>query len=390
MAEEPLIERNYRRDDDEVSLADIALVLVRQRRFIAGAVLIAGFVGLVLALTTPTTYTVTTTMVPEVVEPRGGAGGLAALRGLGIALPGTAAQGLRPEAFPSVLQSREVLLATLDDTVTPGGSPTTLREYLLRDGGGASVARAAVLRYTIGLPGLLLGAARGASAAPASEAAVGVRVLSPEEHEAIRALSESISSSVDIRSGMFVLRVTDQDPVVAAQVAEALVRHFTEKVRSMQSEKQRQTLEFVARRRDQARRELEAAESRLAAFVDRNAGIQSARLLVERDRLQRQVSFRAEVYSELERQHTSAELELERSLPVISTVEAPIPPERPSGPRRALMLALSLMLGGMVGIAGAFVRNALQQAPEDPEARAKIEEIRDGLTLWRRKGPRQH
>jgi tyrosine-protein kinase Etk/Wzc len=76
-------------------------------------------------------------------------------------------------------------------------------------------------------------------------------------------------------------------------------------------------------------------------------------------------------------------------MPVITVIDAPVPPAMPSGPRRSLTLMISLMLGMMLGIAGAFVRNALQQEPDDPAERAKIAEIRAGLTFWRRKRRRQ-
>jgi uncharacterized protein involved in exopolysaccharide biosynthesis len=140
---------------------------------------------------------------------------------------------------------------------------------------------------------------------------------------------------------------------------------------------------------DEVGQELRDAEEELATFVDRNSGIQSARLETERERLQRQVSFKSELYQQLQAQVTQARIELQRSEPVITIVEEPVPPMEPSAPQRALIVVLSLFLGVFLGVAMAFLAAFFFGQRGDQEEQEKLLEIRDRLTpekLIRRTG----
>ena len=146
-------------------------------------------------------------------------------------------------------------------------------------------------------------------------------------------------------------------------------------MRTIRTQKARDNLTFVNERFDEAQAELQAAEERLAAFNDRNRDIQSARLRTERDRLQRQVRFAADLYSEFQTQRTQAEIELQRSQPVITILEAPTPPLKRSAPQRTLIVLLSVILGGLIGVGGAFVRTFFSNQ-EDDEEKEKLQQIK--------------
>ena len=102
--------------EDEVSLLDILLVIARHKRLIVRTVLVVTVLGVLYAVLAPMEYTSTARVVRE-AQAEGGSlpGGISALRGLGINLGG-AASGLTPEAYPSILTSREVRLAVVRDT----------------------------------------------------------------------------------------------------------------------------------------------------------------------------------------------------------------------------------------------------------------------------------
>ena len=100
---------------------------------------------------------------------------------------------------------------------------------------------------------------------------------------------------------------------------------------------------------------LQQAEEELARFIDRNTAVQSARLMVERERLQRKVEFKAQLYATLQTQVTQAELELQQSKPVITAMEDPVPPLRPASSRAPFKFFVSVIFGVLAGIALAFM-----------------------------------
>jgi uncharacterized protein involved in exopolysaccharide biosynthesis len=179
--------------------------------------------------------------------------------------------------------------------------------------------------------------------------------------------------------------VTAGQARLAAGLTESFLQHLTDRVSAIRTEKARRNLAFMEERFTEVEQELRAAEEELATFVDRNSGIQSARLETERERLQRQVSFKSELYQQLQAQVTQARIELQRSEPVITVVEEPVPPLRRSAPRRTLIALLCFILGGIVGLAGAFVKSFFDSTEDDAEEKEKLEEIRTALipARWR-------
>jgi uncharacterized protein involved in exopolysaccharide biosynthesis len=308
--------------------------------------------------------------------PSGLSGGLAALQGFGINIGG-ASSGLTPQAYTEILGSREVRLAVVRDTFyfADEDRTTTFVDYVDRPPGLIGT----ILKYTIGLPGTIMEALQG-DERTAVETQSGTRVYPTEaEEEAIKAIGDRISSSVDQETGLMSVSATAGEASLAAGLTESFLQHLTDRVSAIRTEKARRNLAFMEDRFTEVEQELRAAEEELATFVDRNSGIQSARLETERERLQRQVSFKSELYQQLQAQVTQARIELQRSEPVITVVEEPVPPLRRSAPRRMLVVLLCLILGGILGLAGAFVKSFLDSTEDDAEENEKLEEIKKSL-----------
>jgi hypothetical protein len=64
--------------------------------------------------------------------------------------------------------------------------------------------------------------------------------------------------------------------------------------------------------------------------------------------LQRQVSFKSQLYSELQKQVAQSRLDLQRSEPVITVVEEPVPPLEKSGPNTILIIILLPLVGAIL------------------------------------------
>ncbi len=370
--------------EDEVSLLDILLVLARHKTLIVRTVLVFTLLGVTYALLAPEEFTSEARVVREAQSEGGGdlPGGISpgALSGFGINLGGSAS-GLTPAAFPDVLQSREVRLAVVRDTFRfpDAERPMTFVDYVNRPPGPLSN----VLDYTLWLPWTLkgmLGRAISGSPAPAGTTDTGEPVIpSDEEDDALKSISGKISASVDEETGLMTISVTAGGPQIAAEITESFLGHFSTRVREIRTEKVRERLQFVEGRYEEAEQELETAEERLAQFLERNQNPTTATLQFRRDRLQRQVSFKEQLYSELQSQLTQTRLDLQRRQPVTTVVEQPVPPMEPSAPNRTLIVILNLIFGGFLGIGGAFVKTLFDRVEEDDDEQEKMQEIKERL-----------
>ncbi|MFB6286924.1 MAG: Wzz/FepE/Etk N-terminal domain-containing protein [Candidatus Bipolaricaulia bacterium] len=381
----------------EISLLDILLVLARHKMIIVRTVLVFALVGVTYALLASEEYTSDAKVVREAQAKSGGVslpsgipGG--ALSGLGINLGG-AASGLTPAAFPEVLRSREVRLAVVRDTFRfpDAERPMTFVDYVNRPPGILSQ----VLDYTLWLPWTLkrtLGNAISDSPAPAGTTKTGEPVIPSEaEDKALKVISEMVSTSVNEETGLMTIAVTTQGPRLASDLAQNFVHHLRTRIRAIRTEKVRNKLQFVKQRFQEAEQELEAAEGRLAKFLERNQSLNSPQLQFQRDRLQRQVTFKQQLYSDLQNQLTQARLDVQQRQPVVTVVEKPVPPIQKSGPRRLFIIVISVFVGGVLGIIIVSSKRIIEAQVERGK-KEEIEEIRDKLFsvgAWKREVQRK-
>jgi hypothetical protein len=360
--------------EEEISFLDVLLVLVQGRWLIVGFVIAFTVAGLAFALLTPERYTAGAKVVRETNEetPQFSGGGLSALQGLGISLGGTSG-GLGRAAYPEVLKGHNVRIAVIRDTFSFPDSdrPMTLIEHTNQPGGIFST----VWKYTLGLPWTVKGMLYPES--PSTATGDGeMPALTEDEYRALRRVSGMVSTRVNDDTGLMTISVTASGPRLAAQVTESFLEHLTERVREIRTEKVRNQLDFVETRFQQAGEELEETEKQLAQFLERNQGAGSAQLQFQRDRLQRQVRFKEQLYSNLQSQLTQTRLDLQRQQPVLTIVEEPVPPVEESWPNRTFIVILSVVVGGSLGVAASFGQAYLDEFEENE----KMKQVREELT----------
>jgi LPS O-antigen subunit length determinant protein (WzzB/FepE family) len=356
-----------------VSLLDILVILARQRTLILRIVLGVTLLGTCYAILAPEEYTSNARVVREsqsdTPDIGGLGGGLAALQGLGIGGLTGAASGLSPQAFPSVLNSREVKLGVATDTFSYPDADDRLSfvDYVNRPPGVVET----ILNYTIKLPFTLR--------KNLSEAPRGEQQTTMAENMALWRLDQMVSSRIDQQSGLMTISVTASGPDLAAEMTQSFVDHLTRRVRNIRTKKVRKQLDFVEGRFEEAQNELETAENRLAEFLERNQNPTTAQLRFQRDRLQRQVRFKEQLYSELQGRLTQVRLDLQRQQPVVTMVEEPVEPMEPSAPNRKLIVLLSIFLGGFLAVISAFLVSFFSTDDEDRERREKVAQIREAF-----------
>lgn len=370
--------------EDEISILDLLVILARQKKTIVRTVAVFTVVGFLMAITASPEYSSSATVIREIKPGGSTSSALSALRNFGVNVGG-ASTGLTAEAYPDIVKSREVRLAVVRDTFYFPyiGQRMTFVDYLDEQSSLFAAIISGMKEYTIGLPGKIV---RVISRPPDQAFQLpDLMVLTAKEINAIGRISEMLRTSEDLSSGLMTISVVSNDPLLSVQLALSFVDQLVERVRSVYTEKSRHNLDFIQERFAEAELELAAADSALAQFEDRNVRVISARLDTERQRLQRQVTFKSQLYSDLQTQLTQTEIELQRAEPVITVLEKPVPANGPSGPRRKLTLVLFLILGGVVGVVLAFVRTAVENSKTDAKSRSKLEEIRAAMPRWPRK-----
>jgi len=353
----------------KVSVFDLFLVLAENKRIVFGSLAVFVVLSLTYAIFAPTKYTSEAEFMREVPEQSidigGLPSGLGGLAGSGLNLGG--AKGIGPGTYPDVLESKSLSIAVARDTFSfPEQGRMTFFEHYRQRG-----VLGRVLDYTLWLPWTIKGWV-GESLAEDAD----VTDLTKRQEKALERLSGMMWWAEAPESNLMTLSVEASHPRLAKQIATSYLDHLRQRVRSLRTESVRQNLKFIEKRFEQAKDQLREAENKLAEFTDRNQQIQTASLQTERDRLQRQVRFASELYQELQNQKTQTEIKLQRREPVLTVMDKPLAPAGRSAPRRTLIVLIGVLVGGVVGVIGAFVRRAAQE-----ESR-KVGKIKRKVLSW--------
>lgn len=363
---------------DGISLLDVLVVLVKNSKIVVRTTLYFIILGLMIAIFSPAKYTASADVIGEAESQSlpGGLGGLSVLRGLGINLGSS--RGLTPEIYPAILKSQEVQLAIIREHyfLANEEEEITYVDYLTESTSIVSAMLAMVLDYTVGLPGKIIRAFKAGDRNEISRpGAASYVILSEEEDDALKSLNEITLIKTDLPTSIITISVTTPDPYLSAQMVTSYVHHLTQRVQEMHTRKTREDLEFIKEQFAQAQGELEEAETALANFLDQNRDPQTARLKTEMERFERQMRFKSELYMDLQTQRTQAEIDLQRSRPVITILEAPTPPLLRSAPKRKVIVVLSLIMGFGVGILLAFTAQFIAATRDDELEGPKLSQI---------------
>ena len=137
---------------------------------------------------------------------------------------------------------------------------------------------------------------------------------------------------------------------------------FNQQVRRSNAQAKRQ---FAEGRAAEFGDSLKQAEEALETFYSRNRTYrQSPQLVFQETRLQRQISIQQELYLNMRREAETAKLEEVNDAPVLTIVDPPEVPARPSWPKRGVFLLLGGVLGLVAALARVLVDPHLKQASD--------------------------
>jgi uncharacterized protein involved in exopolysaccharide biosynthesis len=319
--------------EGEISLIGLASVVLRWRRLILALAVAGGVIGLVKGLASTRVYKSSATFVPQGSEgPSSGL--LAAADQLGIRVPSSSGAGWGPTMYVEVLRSSAILEPVAFDTV------------VVAEERNRRVALLDLLEIEGETPAL-------------------------KADRGVKAVSGLVKSEEVKQLGGVRVSVTTRWPSVSFQLAEKLVHgvnQFNTETRQSQAAAERQFVEVQA---GEAERALRVAEDRLQEFLERNRVFVSPDLVLQRDRLQREVGLRQELYTTLMQSREEARIREVRNTPVITVLEHPRMPVL-GEPRGSVQKAmLGTFIGGALGLLIAFIAQGVSGAKREPNEEAQ-------------------
>lgn len=330
---------------EEISVFAIGTLLLRNRWRIVRWAFAGAILALSLVWSRPALYRASASFIPQGADP--GRSGLASLAGqFGVAIP-SGSQSLTPDFYLRLIKSRELLGLVARDTLT------------VPELGGKRIAVEDLLKIEPGTPAV-------------------------REEAAIGTLSLLVGASSSKATGVVEFGVATEWPSVSRAIAARLlegVNEFNQRTRRDQAAAERK---FVEARVGVAGTELRTAEDRLQQFLQGNRQYGSPDLQFTRDRLQRDVSLRQQVFTSLTQSYEEVRMREVRDTPVITVIDQVSVSSKPAPRGRGIRTLMGLLLGGVVGALLVFLSDMItkRRADGDPSAAefvSTVEELKDNM-----------
>ena len=352
--EQEVKQANQMPQEEEIDLVEVVRKLWKNRKLILKITVVFMVLGVLVALFSPKEYTAGCTMVPQSGDKKvgGNLSGLASMVGINL---GGASGGevLSPTIYPKIVAS---IPFKKDLMVTPlkfegYAQPITLLDYYTKDEYQKFSLGHAIVKYTVGLPGVIMSAIRGEDTTRISAGkGSAIQSLSKDEKKMAEMLNKMISLNVNDKDGYVQLSASLGEPLAVAQLAERAQELLQTYITDFKIEKVKSNLTFVEQQYDAAKKRYEKMQDSLARFRDANKSFSSAVAKTQEEALTNEYNLAYSVYSELAKQMEQVKIAVNETTPILTIVEPVVVPMERSKPKRGLICVLFTFLGGFAGV----------------------------------------
>lgn len=343
-------------EEQEIDLVELIQKLWHNRWLIVKITIVFMVLGLLVALFSPKVYTASCDVVPQTSDNSKSSqmSSLAKLAGINLS-QGEGTPTLSPYVYENILKSTKFKKELMQTEINfeKADRPVSFYEYYTSEEFNKPTVVDYVLKYTIGLPGVIMGAIRGEQPEPDYSSAEGgakIESLTKDEYKVLSLLGESVMLSLDDKKGYVSITVNMPEPLAAAQLAQATLNLLQEYITVFKVEKVQSNLDFVQERYNEVKRDFEDVQARRARYRDANHNTIKNQARIEQERLEAEYQLAMNIYGELAMQLEQAKIKVKETTPILTVINPVTVPYKKSKPQRAMILMAFTFLGAVAGM----------------------------------------
>ena len=328
----------------EIDLLALAEKILKERKLLAKFIAVAVVIGVIVALCTPKYFKSEVILAPELSS--GGLGlsdNLADMAAnFGIELGGKSSMdAIYPEIYPDIFGSTEFVLQ-LFETPVRLKDDNTLRSYknhLKED------TKIPFWDYPMIWLNNLIKSLKsdddtfGVGGNPDSYK------ISRTDFNYYKAIRDAILCTIDKKTSVISISVTDQDPLVAAIVADTLQLRLQEYITNYRTSKARNDYEYYKKLATAAKSDYEKARRIYASFSDANTHIALKSIELKMEDMENDLQLKFNNYTTLNAQLLAAKAKVQERTPAFTIIQKPVMAYKPSSTPRSLIVLIFVFLG---------------------------------------------
>ena len=168
--------------------------------------------------------------------------------------------------------------------------------------------------------------------------------LTNEQAGIISIMNKKVVCDVDENTMVISITVTDQDPLVAATMADSVQMHLQEFITDYRTRKARIDLAYSKKLFEEAKERYEKARKRSAAFDEANQKVFLPRVRSEASDLENEMQLQLRAYSQVAAQLQLAEAKVQEDTPAFTLLQPATVPTKKAGPKRSIFCVLIFII----------------------------------------------
>ena len=168
--------------------------------------------------------------------------------------------------------------------------------------------------------------------------------LTKEQADIVKVIDKNVVCDVDKKTMVITINVTDQDPVIAATMADTVKTRLQKFITDYRTSKVRVDLEYNKKIYSETKARYEKARQLYAEFMDHNRDIILQTVRQKQTDLENEMQLQYNAYQQVAAQLLSAEAKVQEETPAFTTLQSATVPVMKAGPKRAQMCLIFVFL----------------------------------------------
>ena len=356
-------DKNIEMIDEEESSIDFGafwLSVKSRKRLYAKVLSIAFVVACVYAFSVPKKYTCEVMLAPELSlsTSRSSLGALASSLGMNLgSTMRTGSEALYPTLYPDLMNSVDFQTSLFSVKVCRDEKKEemTYYDYLLNE------QRKPWWSMAIGS---VVGAVTDMFKADTdtidtSETSVNPFRLTKKQTAITKMINRNVMCDVDKKTMVVTIKVTDQDPLICATMADSVQQRLQQFITDYRTSKARNDLEYNEKLYAEAKRDYDKARQLYAEFSDANQDIILQSVRTKLTDLENEMQLKFNAYNTIAMQLQSAKAKVQEETPSFTTLQSATVPLKPTSPRKMRIVFMALFLAFFGTTVWAFHKDGL-------------------------------
>lgn len=293
------------------------------------------FTGIIV-FSLPRTYSSTTTMLPETsnsLSLPGNLGSLSSMIGLKTQMSDDA---IYPEVYPKIISSSRFIVNLFNKEIKLPSSNETVTLYDYFD----KYQKSPWWAFFVSI------------FSKKEDTITDLHKINPEqltkkEEKIASSIDNAILCLVDKKTDLITITITVQHPEIAKQIADLVKDQLQVYITNYRTNKARIDYEYYTKLTEEAKREYEKTRQIYGSYAEANSKVVLESVRLKAEDLENKMQLQFNIYSQLVAQQQGANAKIQERTPAFTTIQPAIVPLKPSGPKRMICMAMTIILSFM-------------------------------------------